>query len=123
MVTVNRTPLNTIPKKWAFDQEIGPWILSLLEIIRQLREKTGGDSDYIVEIQGDLIESESPINYDIRELRSDRDKYKAEAMTKRKQAAKDQEIASLKAQIATATRQIKHLEAKLNQFIAEVQSA
>ncbi len=47
MVRVNRTPLNTIPQQWAFDPEVGPFVRELLELIRQLRDRTGGDTDIV----------------------------------------------------------------------------
>ena len=47
MANVNRTPLNTIPQSWAFDEEVGPWIRELLEVLRQLRDRTGGDDDIV----------------------------------------------------------------------------
>lgn len=43
MSSVNRTPFNLIPEKWAFDPEVGPFIRELLDVIWQLRTKTGGD--------------------------------------------------------------------------------
>lgn len=44
-MNVNRTPFNLIPEKWAFDPEIGPFIRDLLDILFQLRSRTGGDAD------------------------------------------------------------------------------
>jgi hypothetical protein len=44
MTDVSRTPFNLIPEKWAFDPEIGPFIQELLDVIWQLRTKSGGDS-------------------------------------------------------------------------------
>jgi hypothetical protein len=51
MVSVNKTQLNTIPEKWAFDPEVGPWIRGLLEQIDQLRRRTGGDDDTISSVE------------------------------------------------------------------------
>lgn len=45
MASVNQTPYNTIPKDWAFDPAIGPFIRNLLDQVRQLRTRTGGDDD------------------------------------------------------------------------------
>lgn len=47
MVDVNRTPFNTIPKKWAFDKDVYPFILELLREVEQLRERVGGDNDLV----------------------------------------------------------------------------
>lgn len=44
---VNRAPFNTIPHEWAFDPEIGPFVRELLNVIYQLRERVGGDTDLI----------------------------------------------------------------------------
>lgn len=54
-VNVNRAPHNLIPKEWAFHPEIGPFIREMLNVVWQLRNKTGGDDDYIsaVTIQSD----------------------------------------------------------------------
>lgn len=122
MAGVDRAPFNEIPKKWANDRELEPFIRKLLTIIWQLRNRTGGDGDYITEVQGDFVESESPLNYDIRDLQRDRDKYRAEAQTNRKIRSLESEIGSLKAQINTLERQNRAVLAKLNQFIAEVQT-
>lgn len=122
MAAVDRAPFNEIPKKWANDRELEPFIRKLLTIIWQLRNRTGGDGDYITEVQGDFVESESPLNYDIRDLQRDRDKYRAEAQTNRKIRSLESEIGSLKAQINTLERQNRAVLAKLNQFIAEVQT-
>lgn len=121
-VNVNRAPHNLIPKEWAFHPEIGPFVRELLNVIWQLRNKTGGDADYITEIQGDYVEAESPMNYDIRGLQADRDKYNAERITQRKIFAVEIENAKLKAELITVRRQMTALNAKLNQLIAEVQT-
>ena len=122
MPNVDRAPFNEVPKKWANDRELEPFIRKLLTIIWQLRNRTGGDGDYITEVQGDFVESESPLNYDIRDLQRDRDKYRAEAQTNRKLRSLESEIGSLKAQINTLERQNRAALAKLNQFIAEAQT-
>lgn len=119
---VNRAPHNTIPQEWAFHPTIGPFIRELINIVWQLRNRTGGDSDYIVEIQGDYVESEAPVNYDIRELKYDRDKYNAERQTQRKIMSMQSEIDSLKSQLNTVQRQNSAILAKLNQLIAEVET-
>ena len=46
-MNVNRTPFNLIPQKWAFDPEIGPFIRDLLDMLFQLRERSGGDDDQV----------------------------------------------------------------------------
>ena len=120
MPNVDRAPFNEVPKKWANDRELEPFIRKLLTIIWQLRNRTGGDGDYITEVQGDFVESESPLNYDIRDLQRDRDKYRAEAQTNRKLRSLESEIGSLKAQINTLERQNRAALAKLNQFIANM---
>ena len=43
MSNVDNTPFNLVPKDWAFDPEIGPFIEELLDVIWQLRLRTGGD--------------------------------------------------------------------------------
>lgn len=48
---VNRVPLNEVPEEWAFHPTIGPFIRSLLEVIYQERERSGGDNDNITDIQ------------------------------------------------------------------------
>ena len=45
MTQVNRIIYNTIPQEWAFDPAIGPFIRDLLDIIQQLKVRTGGNSD------------------------------------------------------------------------------
>lgn len=47
MAKVNRTPFGTVPEKWAFDPEIGPFVQELLDEIRQLRIRTGADDDHV----------------------------------------------------------------------------
>lgn len=47
MTQVNRIIYNTIPEKWAFDPEVGPFIRDLLDIIQQLKQRTGGNDDFI----------------------------------------------------------------------------
>lgn len=47
---VNRAPFNLIPQKWAFDPEIGPFIRDILEMMFQLRERSGGDDDQVSNI-------------------------------------------------------------------------
>lgn len=120
--TVNRAPHNLIPQEWAFHPTIGPFVREILNQLWQLRNKTGGDADYITEIQGDFIESEAPVNYDIRELKADRDKYNAERQTARKIRSMQSEIEALKAELLTVRRQNTAILARLNQFIAEVET-
>lgn len=119
---VNRAPHNLIPQEWAFHPTIGPFVREILNQLWQLRNKTGGDADYITEIQGDFIESESPVNYDIRELKADRDKYNAERQTARKIRSMQSEIEALKAELLTVRRQNTAILTRLNQFIAEVET-
>ena len=47
MSNVDNTPFNLVPKDWAFDPEIGPFIEELLDVIWQLRLRTGGDIDRV----------------------------------------------------------------------------
>jgi len=47
---VNRVPYNIIPHKWAFDPEIGPFIRDLLDMLFQLRERSGGDDDQVANV-------------------------------------------------------------------------
>lgn len=47
---VNRAPHNLIPKDWAFHPEIGPFVREILNQLWQLRNKTGGDDDFIAAI-------------------------------------------------------------------------
>lgn len=123
MPVVNRAPFNEIPRKWAFDPEIEPFVRKLLDIIWQLRNRSGGDADYVLEIQGDYVESEATFNYDIRELKADRDKLKAEIATeKRKNRDLLLMIGEIKAQIATIGRHQTKLNAKLESLISEVQT-
>jgi len=55
MSNVNRTPFNIVPKEWAFDPEIGPFMRELLDVIWQLRTRTGGDFD--------LVEGNQPLTF------------------------------------------------------------
>jgi len=55
MSNVDRTPFNIVPKEWAFDPEIGPFMRELLDVIWQLRTRTGGDDD--------VIEDKFTLNY------------------------------------------------------------
>lgn len=47
MTQVNRIIYNTIPQEWAFDPDIGPFIRDLLDIIQQLKVRTGGNDDFV----------------------------------------------------------------------------
>ena len=47
MADVNRTPFNIIPQKWAFDPEVGPFIRDLLDVVWQMRNRSGGDFDQV----------------------------------------------------------------------------
>lgn len=55
---VNRIPFNTIPKAWAFDPVIGPFIRELMTIVWQSRERMGGDSDTISTV---VVQSEDTL--------------------------------------------------------------
>ena len=55
MANVDTTPFNLVPQEWAFDPEIGPFIQELLDIIWQLRTRTGGDFD--------VVEGSQPLTY------------------------------------------------------------
>lgn len=94
----------------------------IIGVVNQTRERTGGDDDFIVEIQGDYIEAESPFNYDIRELQRDRNKYNAELKTERKIRTIESENSQLKAEVQTMRRQLSALNSKINQLIAEVET-
>lgn len=122
MVDVNRTPLNTIPHKWAFDKEIEPFIRSLLKQIDQLRARSGGDSDFTDEIQTDTTDSESNFNYDIRQLREDHNKNLAEIQTARKVRLLESQIDSMAAEIQTNRRQLSTINATLNALKAELET-
>lgn len=46
---VNRAPYNIIPKEWAFHPDIGPFVREILDMLYQLRARTGGDFDTVEE--------------------------------------------------------------------------
>jgi hypothetical protein len=53
---VDRAPFNRIPEKWAFDPDFGPFIRDIVSQIWQLRNRTGGDSDSVGELEnGELF--------------------------------------------------------------------
>ena len=45
MTNVNRIPYNSVPQEWAFDGQISPFMQDVLDILRQLRDRSGGDTD------------------------------------------------------------------------------
>ena len=47
MANVDTTPFNLVPQEWAFDPEVGPFVQELLDVIWQLRLRTGGDIDRV----------------------------------------------------------------------------
>jgi hypothetical protein len=47
MASVNRVPHNLVPQQWAFDPEIGPFIRDIMDVLLQLRNRTGGDDDEV----------------------------------------------------------------------------
>lgn len=51
MTKVNRSPLNAVPEDWAFDPIKGPFIREILNILRQQRDRSGGDNDSVASIQ------------------------------------------------------------------------
>lgn len=121
-VNVNRIPFNEIPESEAFHPQRGPLWRKILDILNQSRSKIGGDSDFIVELQGDYVESEAVHNYDIRQLQADRDKYHAEYKTARAIRNLKAENEHLKASLLTTQRQLRTIEQRLNQLIAETQT-
>lgn len=62
MTTVNRIPFNTIPRGWAFDREVGPFIREILTIIWQERIRTGGDSDSVANLLARMAQAETDID-------------------------------------------------------------
>lgn len=54
-VNVNRAPHNLMPEEWAFHPTIGPFMREFMNVVWQLRIRTGGDDDIIsaVEITAD----------------------------------------------------------------------
>ncbi len=50
-VQINKIPFNSIPQKWAFDPEVGQFVQDLLRILRQIIERTGGDTDTIDDLE------------------------------------------------------------------------
>jgi uncharacterized coiled-coil DUF342 family protein len=52
---VNRIPFNSVPNSWAMDPEIGPFIRDLLTLIDQTRERTGGDTDEVSNIEVSIV--------------------------------------------------------------------
>lgn len=59
---VDRVPFNEVPKKLAFDKELGPFVMRLLNILWQQRERQGGDVDAIDALLVRLGVAESDIN-------------------------------------------------------------
>ena len=51
MAQVNRIIYNSIPPDWAFDPVKGAFIRDLLDIIRQLKTRTGGNDDFVADQQ------------------------------------------------------------------------
>lgn len=49
MTDVNKVPFSLIPESWAFHPTKGPFIRDLLEVINGNRERSGGDSDTVLE--------------------------------------------------------------------------
>ena len=45
MSNVDTVPFSLVPQDWAFDPEIGPFIREMLDVIWQLRNRSGGDLD------------------------------------------------------------------------------
>ena len=45
MSNVDTVPFSLVPQDWAFDPEIGPFIREMLDVIWQLRNRSGGDFD------------------------------------------------------------------------------
>lgn len=52
---IDRTPFNTIPRAWAMDSEIGPFIRDILTRLDQTRERVGGDIDEIANIEVSIV--------------------------------------------------------------------
>lgn len=57
---VNRTPFTLVPDKLAFDTEMGPLISELMDVIWQLRRRTGGDDSVF---QGSVRQSDDNPNW------------------------------------------------------------
>lgn len=55
MVDVNRGLRNQIPNDWAFDPALGPFVRQIIEQVENLRDRTGGDTDYIVQLYTDAM--------------------------------------------------------------------
>ena len=51
MTQVNRIIYNSIPEEWAFDPVKGAFIRDLLDIIRQLKVRTGDNDDFVADQQ------------------------------------------------------------------------
>lgn len=69
-VSVNRAAFNSIPQKWAFDPEIGPFVRELLSQLRQLRDRTGGDDDSVSRLENETLFDVGIRGGDIAELQS-----------------------------------------------------
>lgn len=57
-VQVDRVQFNAMPKVWAFDKEVGPFMRDFMRVVWQNRERTGGDVDEVhtVAITGGTID-------------------------------------------------------------------
>ena len=98
MANVNRAPHNIIPKAWAFDKEIGPFIRELLNVVWQLRIRTGGDDDIVGYSQAIIEAEDSRKLPELRQLTKRLNSVLTEIDTIKRQAA---EIHALKSRIKT----------------------
>lgn len=97
---VNRVPFNEIPEKVAFDPDLGPLFRKILDILNQSRNKLGGDSDFIIELQADTQSINTrDLNGKIRALQADNQ--------------------ALRAALSNNTRNLRNIEKRLTAFIAE----
>lgn len=94
----NRIPFNEIPHEEAFHPVRGPLWLKVFEILNEIRTKTGGDSDYIFELQG----GSTTTSADVTELT-------------------DRNI-ELESEIVALRASIKKLDKRLASFIAEIET-
>ena len=95
MANTNRIPFNEIPHSEAFDPNRGPLWFKIFEILNNLRTKTGGDTDYIFDLQNGSTSTVA----DIAEI-----------------LARNIELES---ELTAMRTTVKNLEKRLNAFIAE----
>lgn len=114
MVSVNRTPFNIIPKKWAFDSEIGPFVREILDIIFQLRNRTGGETDTIADIELESIYNRLKV---LNQLRAEIGLLSDElSQVKRHNRSLEQKIYELSEIISQNKRLTRTTEQKINEL-------